>query len=202
MSTTPVVTTEDDATPLVRSLARTLRMSLEVPELRDLAMRSTGVLSLASVVDAQAAHLTFEADTIRVAHGVADGTEAVGLHFHPEYTLEETTDPLAQAAAALLSPPLPGWRESAERFWALNHENRGFPTQLVVVCQDEDAELRFGDGEATFEIHGTSAAIASVLSGQGDNFLFAVAVGALSIVGRSAQMSAICGAHWKVRFDD
>lgn len=202
MSTTPVVTTEDDATPLVRSLARTLRMSLAVPELRDLALRSNGVLSLASVVDAQAANLTFEDGAIRVTHGVADGTEAVGLHFQPEYTLAETEDPLAETAAKLLSPPLPGWRDAAERFWTVNRENRGFPSRLRIVCLDEDAELLFGESGETFEIHGGSDALASVLSGQGDNFLYAVALGYVSIVGRSAQMSAICGAHWKVRFDD
>ncbi|GAB4009938.1 hypothetical protein [Nocardioides ultimimeridianus] len=202
MSTTPVVTTEDDATPLVRSLARTLRMSLAVPELRDLAERSNGLLALASVVDAQAATLSFEEGAIHVAHGVPAGVEPVGLRFDPEYTLEDTTDPLAEAAARLLSPPLPGWREAAARFWAVNHESRGFPSRLVIVCSDEGAELRFGDREETFEIHGGSDALAAVLSGHGDNFLYAVALGFVSIVGRSAQMSAICGAHWKVRFDD
>jgi hypothetical protein len=202
MSTTPVVTTEDDATPLVRSLARTLRMSLAVPELRDLAEQTSGLLALASVVDAQAATLSFGENFIHVAHGVPGGVEPVGLRFDPEYTLGDTTGPVAQAAARLLSPPLPGWREAAARFWAINHEARGFPSRLVIACSDEAAELRFGDGDETFEIHGSSEALASVLSGQGDNFLYAVALGYVSIVGRSAQMSAICGAHWKVRFDD
>lgn len=202
MTTTPVVTVEDDATPLVRSLARTLRTSLRVPELRDLATGTDGALALASVTDAQSATVTFEPEAIHVAHGVGAGLDPVELHFFPEYTLGESENPLAETAARLLSPPLPHWRDAAAHFWDLNRESRGFPSQLVVVCLDEGSEARFGDGPETFEIHGNADAIASVLSGQGDNFLFAVAIGALAVVGRSAQMSVICGAHWKVRFDD
>lgn len=201
MTTTPVVTIEDDATPLVRSLARTLRASLRVPELGEVAVGINGSLALASVADAQSATVTFEPDEIHVAHGVGAGLEPVGLHFIPEYTLGESADPLAAATARLLSPPLPTWRDAAVHFWEVNRDSRGFPTQLRVVCLDEDAEVRCGDGTETFEVHGDAEAISSVLSGQGDNFLFAVAAGLISIRGRSAHMSVMSGAHWKVRFD-
>ena len=197
-----MIATEVDPTPLVLSLARTLRASVRVPELRDLVARTNGTVALRSVVDAQAASLTFDETGVHVSHGLADGAEQVELHFDPEYTVGETTDPVGAAAATLLSPPLPSWRDAASAFWALNHGTRGFPDRLVVVCQDEEeAEVSFGDGADRFEIHGVGPALAAVLSGQGDSFLFAAAVGAISIVGSAAQMSVMCGAHWKVRFD-
>jgi hypothetical protein len=82
----------------------------------------------------------------------------------------------------------------------VNHGTRGFPDRLVVVCEDEDSELSFGDGSDAYEIHGVGPALAAVFCGQGDSFLFAVALGAVSVVGTAAQFSAMCGAHWKVRF--
>jgi hypothetical protein len=195
------IATEADPTPLVLSLARTLRASVQVPELRDLVAQTSGTVALRSVSDAQAATLTFDEKGVHVSHGLADGAEQVELHFFPEYTVGDTTDPVGLAAAKLLSPPLPDWRDAAAAFWAVNQGTRGFPDRLVVVCQDEESEVVFGDGSDAFEIHGASPALAAVLSGQGDSFLFAVALGMISVVGSFAQMSVMCGAHWKVRFD-
>jgi hypothetical protein len=200
-SATAVITTEADPTPLVLSLARTLRASVRVPELRDLVSQTSGTVALRSVNDAQAATLTFDETGVHVAHGLAGGPEPVELNSFPEYTLGETTDPVALAAAKLLSPPLPDWRDAATAFWAANQGTRGFPDQLVVVCQDEEDEVAFGDGSNRFEIHGTGPALAQVLSGQIDMFLFAVGLGMISVVGSAAQLSVMCAAHWKVRFD-
>jgi hypothetical protein len=195
-----MVATEADPTPLVLSLARTLRASVEVPELRDLVARTTGTVALRSVSDAQAASLTFDGTGVHVSHGLAGGAEQVDLHFDPEYTLGETADPVGEAAAALLSPPLADWRETAAHFWDVNQGSPGFPGRLVLFCLEEEAELAFGEGDDVYEIHGSGPALAAVLSGQIDHFLFAVGLGVVSVVGSGAQMSAMCGAHWKVRF--
>lgn len=200
MTGSAVIATEADPTPLVLSLARTLRASAQVPELRALLDRTQGSVSLRSVVDAQAATLTFGDDGVLVSRGVAQDSEPVDLHFDPEYTVGETSDPVGQAAAQLLSPPLPGWREAAARFWDVNQGTPGFPDRLVIVCWDEEAQEVFGDGDEVYEIHGFGPALSAVLSGQVDSFLIAAAIGVVSIVGSAAQMSVMCGAHWKVRF--
>jgi hypothetical protein len=195
------ISTEADPTPLVLSLARTLRASAQVPELRDLVARTNGTIALRSVTDAQAASLTFDEQGVHVSHGLADGAEQADLLFDPEYTVGETTDPAGLAAARLLSPPLPSWRDAAARFWAVNQGTPGFPERLVIVCLEEEAQEVYGDGdEDAYEIHGYGPALAAVLSGQIENFLYAVAFGVVSIVGTAAQMSVMCGAHWKVRF--
>lgn len=195
-----LVATEDDPTPLVLSLARTLRASVRVPELRELVAQTNGSVALRSVTDAQSATLTFDGETVHVSHGLAGGAEQVELHFDPEYTLGETADPVGRAAAALLSPPLADWREAGAHFWEVNRGAPGFPGRLVLVCLEEEAELSFGEGDDVYEVHGYGPALASVLSGQIDHFIYAVGLGVVSVVGSGAQMSAMCSAHWKVRF--
>jgi hypothetical protein len=195
-----VIATEEDPTPLVLSLARTLRASVRVPELRELVAQTNGTVSLKSVSDAQAATLTFEDGGVHVSHGVSEGAEALELHFDPEYTVGETTDAVGLAATKLLCPPPPDWREAAAHFWDVNQGSPGFPSRLVIVCWDEEAEATFGDGDDVYQIHGYGPALAAVLSGQVDSFLIAAAYGVVSIVGSAAQMSVMCGAHWKVRF--
>ena len=199
-TSTAVVATEPDPTPLVLSLARTLRASARIPELNDLIVQTNGTVALRSVTDAQAATLTFDGAGVHVSHGLAAGVEPLELHFDPEYTLGGTSDPAGKAAAALLSPPLPDWREAAAHFWEVSHGSPGLPGRLVVVCLDEDADLVLGEGDDVYEVHGYGPALAAVLSGQMDHFLYAVAFGVVSVVGSAAQMSAMCGAHWKVRF--
>lgn len=195
-----LVATEDDPTPLVLSLARTLRASVRVPDLRDLVEQTNGSIALRSATDAQSATLTFDGAGVHVGHGLAAGVEQVELHFDPEYTLGDTDDPVGRAAAALLSPPPPAWREAAARFWDVNQGSPGFPGRLVLVCLEEEAELAFGDGDDVYEVHGHGPALAAVLSGQLDHFIYAIALGLVSVVGSGAQTSAMCSAHWKVRF--
>lgn len=199
-SAAAVIATEDDPTPLVLSLARTLRASVRDPELRELVAKTNGTVSLKSVTDAQAATLTFEDGGVRVDHGVREGVEPLELHFDPEYSVGETSDEVGAAAAKLLCPPLPDWREAAAHFWEVNQGTRGFPTRLVIVCWDEESEATFGDGDDVYQIHGYGPALAAVLSGQVDSFLIAAAYGLVSIVGSAAQMSVVSGGHWKVRF--
>jgi hypothetical protein len=195
-----MVATEADPTPLVLSLARTLRASAQVPELRDLMVQTSGSVALQSVTDAQAATLTFGDKGVHVSHGLADGAEQVELHFDPEYTVAESSHPVAQAAAKLLTPPLPSWREAAARFWEINQGTPGFPGRLVIVSWDDEGREEFGEGDDVYEVHGYGQGLAAVLSGQIDSFLIAIAYGVVTAIGSAAHSSVMCGAHWKVRF--
>jgi hypothetical protein len=173
-----------------------------VPELRDLMAQTSGAVALKSVTDAQSATLTFDGDGVLITHGLAEGAEQVDLLFDPEYTVGDCADPAGKAAARLLSPPLPDWREAAARFWETSRDTPGFPGRLVIVCcgEDEKTQETFGAGDDFYEIHGSAPVLAAVLSGQVDSFLIAVAGGLISVVGSAAHMSVMCGAHWKVRF--
>jgi hypothetical protein len=199
-STAEMVETEADPTPLVLSLARTIRASLRQPEMRDLVAGLEGAVALRSVADAQSATLTFDDGAVLVRHGLAEGVEQVELLFDPEYTLGDTDHPVGRAAAALLSPPLAEWRDAAGHFWEINRNAPGFPGTLIVTCLEDESQVVFGDGDDAFEVRGYGPAIAAVLSGQIDHFLYAIAFGVISVVGSGAHMSAMCAAHWKVRF--
>lgn len=200
MSGAVQIEAEADPTPLVLSLTKTLRDSAAVPELRDLLTGQNGSVALKSVMDGQTATLTFADGGVRVDHGVAPGVEPIALLPEPEYTLDPAGDPVAEAAAALLCPPLPTWREAAESFWAANQGTPGFLKGLKVVCATEEQEVTFGDASAAYEVHGPAEVLASLLTGRGMSFLFAVAMGAVAVVGSIAELSVMCGAHWKVRF--
>ncbi|MEV0600308.1 hypothetical protein AB0I82_13555 [Streptomyces sp. NPDC050315] len=191
---------EADPTPLVLSLARVLRESAAVPELRDVFAGLAGTVALQSGLDSQAATLAFADGGVHVHHGVDEGLEAIPLVPFSEYELAATPDPLASAVAQLLSPPLPAWRDAASSFWAANQGSEGFPEGLRVVCSTEEQEAHFGEGPgAAYEVHGPGDALAAAFSGRGDSFLFAIATG-VTVVGSVGQLSAMCGAHWKVRF--
>lgn len=190
---------EADPTPLVLSLARVLRESAAVPELRDLLTGLTGTVALRSELDSQAVTLTFSDGGVHVHHGVDEGLEALPLVAFSEYELGATPDPLASAVAELLRPPLPAWRDAASSFWAANQGSEGFPEGLRVVCADDGQEAEFGSGSTPFEMYGPADALAAAFSGRGDSFSFAIATG-IAIVGSVGQLSAMSGAHWKVRF--
>ncbi|MFE1954656.1 hypothetical protein ACFW9D_29775 [Streptomyces sp. NPDC059524] len=193
---------ETDPTPLVLSLAKVLLESADLPEHRELFPGLSGAVALRSGIDAQAATLSFADGGVRVDHGVAPGLEAIPLVPYAEYLLTATPDPLAEAVAALLNPPLPDWRDAAASFWSANEGSEGFPEELRVVCSTEEQEIRFGQGSeagAAYEVHGPAEALAATFSGRGDSFLFALATG-VTVVGGVGQLSAMCGAHWKVRF--
>ncbi|MFF9213279.1 hypothetical protein [Streptomyces sp. NPDC014791] len=193
------IETEADPTPLVLSLARVLRESAEIPELRDLLSGLTGAVALRSGLDSQAATLACADGGVHVHHGVDEGLEAIPLVPFSEYALATTPDSLASAVEQLLNPPLPAWRDAASSFWAANQGSEGFPEGLRVVCQTEGQEVRFGEESGAYEVHGPADALSTVFSGRGDSFAFGLALG-VTVLGSVAQLSAMCGAHWKVRF--
>ncbi|MGI5467147.1 hypothetical protein [Streptomyces sp. CA-132043] len=191
---------EADPTPLVLSLARVLRESAEIPELRELLSGLNGAVALKSGLDSQAATLAFADDGAHVHHGVDAGLEAIPLVPFSEYALAATPSPLAAAVEQLLNPPLRAWRDAASSFWAVNQGSEGFPEGLRVVCSTEEQEVAFGaDSGAAYEVHGPADALAAAFSGRGDSFLFAIATG-VTVVGGVGQLSAMCGGHWKVKF--
>ena len=206
--TTPLdlrVTTEDDATPLVRLIGRTLRDAARADHLSGLLERSGGIVAVRSHDTPQAATVTLAGDVVEVTSGVLVAPAAsvvVDLNARFAPTEEPTGD--AELAATLLRalrPPMAAWRDAAARFWAVTREIPGIPDVLVVEATGPDGSEhgRFGEGVTTYGTAGPADLLSGVFSGA-DDFLVALGAG-LQVQGTLSQLSVMTAASWKVRFD-
>ena len=199
-----LVTTEDDPTPLVRLIGRTLRDAARAGHLADLLERP-GNVALRSHDTPQAATVTVVADSVEVTSGVfvePDATVVVDLNARFAAVEEPTGDvTLADTLLRALRPPLPQWRDAAGRFWEITRGISGIPDVLVVeaVGPDGPEHGRFGDGTTTYGIAGPADLLAGVFSGA-DDFLVSLAAG-VQVRGTLSQLSVMTAASWKVRFD-
>lgn len=199
------ITIEQDATPVVRLIARALRESVRIGHEADTLSRTEGTVALRSHDTPQTATIAFRGREIAVSSGVftePDATIVVDLRsrFSPAQEPAGNTE-LAEAVLRALAPPFPPWREAAQRFWDLTRDLTGMPDVLVVVEESEDgrSEERFGEGSSEYLLAGSPDVLAGVLTGA-DDFLLALASG-LRVKGTWAQLSVMTGASWKVRFD-
>lgn len=199
------VAIEDDASPLVRLIGRTLRDAARVGHAEDELGRAAGVVAVRSHDTPQAATLTFEDGAVSVTGGVflePDATLVVDLHARFAATEEPVGDgELAAGALRALCPPLPHWREAAARFWELTRGITGMPDVLVVEADGPDGpeHARLGEGATSYVVAGPADLLAGVFSGT-DDFLASLAAG-VRIKGSLSQLSVMTAASWKVRFD-
>jgi hypothetical protein len=199
------VAIEDDPTPLVLSVGRTLRASARVPELLGLMCSLDATVVVRSRDDPQAVTIRFGAGRVTVDHGAAADPHAVlTVNLADRFAIEsvqgaEPESPLVSAVRQALEPPLPPWREAAVSFWELTAQDAGMPKRFVVACQDDGAELVLGAGSPRYLISGTADKLARVLTGT-DLFLDEVYAGALAVQGTLTQLSVLAGASLKVRF--
>lgn len=198
------VAIEDDATPLVRQLGRTLGEAIRSGHAHDELSRAGGTVAVRSHDTPQAATITLGA-TIEVRGGVLaepDATVVVDLHDRFAPTEEPSGDAvLAAGVLHALRPPLPPWREAAARFWQETRAIPGIPDVLVVhvLGPDGPEEGRFGEGATTYELTGPADLLAGVFTGA-DDFLAALDAG-VQVKGTLSQLSVMTAASWKARFD-
>ena len=194
---------EDDPTPLVLSVGRTLRASARVPELllEMEALKETVVVK--SKDDPQAATMRFAHGRVRVGHGTAPEPHIVlSVNLADRFAVEsvggrEPGSPAVDAVRRILKPPLPSWRDAAQRFWEFTSAGTGMPHQLVVACAEE--ELVLGAGSPRYFIGGDPEKLSRVLTGT-DVFLDEVYAGSIAVRGTMTQLSVMAGAAMKVRF--
>ena len=204
-NTTAVVSTEDDPTPLVLDLARTLRSSSRTPELADLLGRADGVAVVRSANDRHVATLRFSGGRAHVTHGASvDAEVELVVDVADGLAVQAVDGPDAEATLEaetrrLLSPPLPDWRDAAQRFWQLTSGEAGMPEQFVIVCTDDGTELVLGSGPSRYELRAPAEKLARILSGV-DSFLDEVFAQNVAISGTMPQLSVMAGASWKVKF--
>ncbi|MFF4693865.1 hypothetical protein [Streptomyces sp. NPDC001307] len=197
---------EDDASPLVRLIGRTLRDSVRTGHAVDALKRSSGTVAIHSHDTPQAATITFGDNGIDVSSGVPaepDTALTVDLNARFAPTAEPSGDAdLAGGVVQALTPPLPEWREAAQRFWDATRLLPGIPDVLIAITEGPEGleQAVLGDGPTQYLIAGAPETLAGVFSGADD--LFAVlSSGALGIQGTMSQLSVMVGASWKVRYD-
>ncbi|GGN78247.1 hypothetical protein [Nocardia rhizosphaerihabitans] len=196
---------DDDATPIVRLLGRTLRDAVRLGHLPEVFDRGIGTVAVRSHNTPQAATVTLCDGAVTVSGGVFAQTDAT-LVVDLEARFALTQDPdgdaeLADGVLRALKHPLPSWREAAERFWEVTRGIRGIPDVLVVVAQGPDGpqEARFGSGPTTYRMVGTPDALAGVFTGA--DYLLTSLDADLRVQGTLSQVSVMTAASWKVRFD-
>jgi hypothetical protein len=194
---------EEDPTPFVLFIARTLRESAKDPHLRGTLSDMSGVLALRSVCDPQRATLRFDREVVTITHGALDDADAVvEVEIGGPLTFVDTRGDLKLVAEAdeVLHPTLQQWRQGAMDFWALSHEDRGMPRRLIVNCSDDDSDaLVLGDGLPSYEIRGPRVALERIFFGV-DSILEAAFAGDIAVNGTLPQLSVLTGASWKARF--
>ncbi|WP_020416065.1 hypothetical protein [Amycolatopsis sp. ATCC 39116] len=203
-STFPI-TIEDDATPLVRLIGRTLRRAARTGHAHEVLGRSAGTVAVRSHDTPQAATIAFGREAVEVTSGVpAEPGATVVVDLQARFApVREPAGDAALAACALraLQPPLPHWREAAQQFWEATRDIPGIPEVLVVQAQSPDGQEsgRFGDGPTEYLMAGPADLLAGVFTGA-DDFAAALSAG-LRIKGTLAQMSVMTAASWRVRFE-
>jgi hypothetical protein len=193
---------EDDPTPLVRILAATLHRAARNPALETKLRGMSGVVALKSSVDPQAATMRFDKGRVKVERGVASDSGIV-----IEADLLNMNDPnarkpkvkgaarhlkLALAISKVIDPPPGQWQDEARRFWEFARDHPLMPRTLLVVCTDDGSRLTLGEGTPDYELHGSTAALLSVFTGNsvlGEDMLN----GKLSGVGSLQHLAELTG---------
>ncbi|WP_129977959.1 hypothetical protein [Rhodococcus sp. Q1] len=200
---TSVIEVEADPTPMVLSVARTLRSSARNQDSAEQLANARGTVVLRDVQTPQAVTITFTETGARIAHGAITGS-TVELRVDASNGFAvlgggEDGVELSTITVALLSPSLPDWREAAVRFWDFTSSDPGMPDRLVLEDTDSGTRLTVGEGPVGYEIAGSATDLARILSGV-DSLFDAVFGKKVTILGTFAQLSVMVGASWKVQF--
>ncbi|MFJ6409471.1 hypothetical protein ACIQK9_28555 [Streptomyces hydrogenans] len=197
---------EDDATPLVRLIGRTLRDSARAGHALEALRRPAATVALRSHETPQAATITFGGGVVAVSSGVhvePDATISVDLNarFAPVDAPSGDAE-LAADALLALTPPVPDWQSAADHFWSAARSVPGIPDVLIAVTEGPDGleQVVLGEGSTQYLIAGAPETLAGVFSGA-DDLLAVLSTGAIGIQGTMSQLSVMVGASWKVRFD-
>jgi len=197
---------EDDASPIVRLIGRTLADAVRLSNASPALMAIEGTVAVRS-------HDTPQAATIHISDGVV--TVSGGVFVEPDVTLTVDlnsrfalvgepvgSDDLVATIIALLSPPLPDWKTAADSFWAAARSVRGIPDMLVAITEGPDGPEQHvvGDGETHYTIAGPPELLAGIFTGA-DDLLAALSTGSIGLRGTLSQLSVLVAASWKVRYD-
>ncbi|WP_455359605.1 hypothetical protein [Streptomyces sp. SYSU K21746] len=197
---------EDDATPLVRLIGRTLRDSARTGHALPALQKAAATVAIRSHDTPQAATITFGGGVVAVSSGVpAEPDAAITVDLNARFAPAEALSGDAEFAADVLfalSPPVPGWQAAAEHFWTAARSVPGIPDVLVAVTEGPEGleQVVLGEGTTQYLIAGAPETLAGVFSGA-DDLLAVLSTGVLGVQGTLSQLSVMVGASWKVRYD-
>lgn len=198
---------EDDASPIVRLIGRTIRDTVRAGHALAAMRELHAVVAVRSHDTPQAATIAFGGDVIAVSGGVfgePDATITVDLNRRFAAVGEPVgADEVVSAALLALTPPVAEWREAATSFWNLTRSMRGMPGMLIAVAAMPDGNIEplvLGEGDTQYLIAGPPDALAGIFSGI-DDLIATLYSGVLGIRGTFSQLSVMAGASWKVRYD-
>lgn len=166
-----IVTTEVDATPLVRIFAAKFTAALHQLDYAALMKKSQGQFSLQSKTDPQAITVTINTAGAHISSGVDQASTIVihlnfanpnasakveGLLRHPLY---------ANAVGKLLEFPEVNWADALKRLWDQYKDFPGMPDGITAKSTDEDRRLSVGSSDEPVYLEGKSADLAEVFTG-------------------------------------
>jgi hypothetical protein len=165
------VTTEADATPLVRIFAVKFAAALQQSSYVSLLEKTAGTFSLKSKTDPQAITVKVNKDWVHLSSGVDKTSDIVihinfdmpddrpkidGLIRHPLY---------AMAVGKLLEFPATDWADALKSLWGEYKDYPGMPDGITAKSLDEDRQLSVGNSTEPVYLEGRSADLAEVFSG-------------------------------------
>jgi hypothetical protein len=165
------VTTEADATPLVRIFAVKFAAALQQSSYVSLLEKTAGTFSLKSKTDPQAITVKVNKDQVHISSGVDKTSDIVihinfdrpndrpkidGLIRHPLY---------AMAVGKLLKFPATDWADALKSLWGQYKDYPGMPGGITAKSLDEDRQLSVGNSTEPVYLEGRSADLAEVFSG-------------------------------------
>ena len=201
-----LLSTEDDATPLVRATRADLRRRLGDPEFAALTRELTGTVAIRAAATPEAVTATIADGAVSLAHGVSDEAQVVatidGAGSRPRIAdRAEADNPRLAAWLDALLAPSAAWPEAAERFWSALESRPGSPEALLVAELDSGESRRFGSGDRAYEIHGRAEDLVALLEGR-TALIDAVFERRIFIRGSFPEISVLSGAAFAVRMGD
>ncbi|WP_406864227.1 hypothetical protein ABZO31_28825 [Streptomyces sp. HUAS MG47] len=197
---------EDDASPLVRLIGRTLRDSARAGHALPTLRKAAATVAIRSHDTPQAATIALGGGVIEVSSGLpAEPDAAVTVDLNARFAPAEAPSGDAELAADVLlalTPPVPEWQAAAEHFWTSARSVPGIPDVLIAVTEGPDGveQVVLGEGTTQYLIAGEPQTLAGVFSGA-DDLLAVLSTGELGVLGTLSQLSVMVGASWKVRYD-
>lgn len=162
------VTTEAEATPLVRIFAVKFAAALQQSSYVSLLKKTAGTFSLKSKTDPQAITVKVARDEVHITSGVDKAADIVihinfnkpndrpkvdGLIRHPLY---------AMAIGKLLEFPEINWADALRSLWDQHKDYPGMPDGITAKSLDEDRQLSVGSSTEPVYLEGQSADLAEV----------------------------------------
>tara|TARA_R110002072_G_scaffold64_5_gene354 strand:- start:25955 stop:26569 length:615 start_codon:yes stop_codon:yes gene_type:complete len=165
------VTTEADATPLVRIFAVKFKAAVQQAGYVSLVKKTQGTFSLKSKTDPQAITVAIGTAGMHISSGVDKASDIVihidfnrpnerpkidGLLRHPLYAL---------AVGKLLDFPETNWADALKRLWDQYKDFPGMPDGITAKSLDEDRQLSVGSSTEPVYLEGKSSDLSEVFSG-------------------------------------